>query len=200
MNSVKCVVVGDGAVGKTALLITYTTNRFPLEYIPTVFDNYSACVLVDGKAFSLALWDTAGQEEYDQLRPLSYPMTDIFLLVFSVISRNSLANVKSKWFPEVEHYAPGVPFLLVGSKADLRFDREICLRLAESGSSPISYQEAKSSGEEIGAEGYVECSALNGQGVKEVFDRAIVSVLRKRGGPSKGKSESKKKKDACLLL
>ncbi|XP_050002147.1 rho-related GTP-binding protein RhoQ isoform X4 [Alexandromys fortis] len=81
----KCVVVGDGAVGKTCLLMSYANDAFPEEYVPTVFDHYAVSVTVGGKQYLLGLYDTAGQEDYDRLRPLSYPMTDVFLICFSVI-------------------------------------------------------------------------------------------------------------------
>lgn len=75
---------------------SYTQDRFPTEYVPTVFDNYSATVKVDGKMVTLGLWDTAGQEEYNRLRPLAYPNCDVFLIVFSVVEPSSFVNARKK--------------------------------------------------------------------------------------------------------
>ncbi|GAB5361307.1 hypothetical protein AAMO2058_000702400 [Amorphochlora amoebiformis] len=191
MQNIKCVVVGDGAVGKTCLLISYTTNAFPGEYIPTVFDNYSANVMVDGKAVNLGLWDTAGQEDYDRLRPLSYPQTDVFLIAFSIISPSSFDNVKSKWFPEIQHHCPGTPIILVGTKSDLRQDEGMKQKLSSKGISMVSPEMAESRAKEIGAVKYLECSALTQEGLKTVFDEAIRAALT----PKKTK-----KKGGCVII
>jgi Ras-related C3 botulinum toxin substrate 1 len=81
-------------------------------------------MVVDGIQVSLGLWDTAGQEDYDRLRPLSYPQTDVFLICYSVASPSSFENVTSKWYPEIKHHCPDAPIILVGTKIDLREDRE----------------------------------------------------------------------------
>ncbi|OXB53346.1 UNVERIFIED_CONTAM: hypothetical protein H355_006544 [Colinus virginianus] len=191
MQSIKCVVVGDGAVGKTCLLICYTTNAFPKEYIPTVFDNYSAQNTVDGRTINLNLWDTAGQEEYDRLRTLSYPQTNVFIICFSIASPPSYENVKHKWYPEVCHHCPSVPVLLVGTKKDLRTHPDTTRRLKEQNQAPISTQQGLSLCRQIRAVKYLECSALQQEGIKEVFTEAVRAVLNP--APAKAKRP-------CVLL
>lgn len=175
---IKCVVVGDGTVGKTCMLISYTTDSFPGEYVPTVFDNYSAPMVCDGVPVSLGLWDTAGQEDYDRLRPLSYPQTDVFLICFSVVSPSSFENVTSKWCPEIKHHCPDAPILLIGTKIDLREDKEALQALAENGHSPLKREQGQKLANKIRSVKYLECSALTQRGLKQVFDEAVRAVLR----------------------
>ncbi|XP_073673820.1 ras homolog family member Ga [Garra rufa] len=192
MQNIKCVVVGDGAVGKTCLLISFTTNAFPKEYIPTVFDNYSAQLAVESKVVSLNLWDTAGQEEYDRLRTLSYPQTNVFIICFCIASPSSYENVKLKWYPEVSEHCPNVPILLVGTKKDLRDDSEVLNKLKEKNLSLVSQQQGTALARQIQASKYMECSALNQEGVKEVFTEAVRAFLNPKS--------RERKKPKCVLL
>ncbi|KAK5937833.1 Rho GTPase [Knufia obscura] len=80
----KLVLLGDGACGKTSLLNVFTRGFFPTVYEPTVFENYVHDIFVDGIQMELSLWDTAGQEEFDRLRSLSYDDTQAIMLCFSV--------------------------------------------------------------------------------------------------------------------
>uniref|UniRef100_A0A4W5LYP9 Ras homolog gene family, member Aa n=1 Tax=Hucho hucho TaxID=62062 RepID=A0A4W5LYP9_9TELE len=187
----KLVIVGDGACGKTCLLIVFSKDQFPEVYVPTVFENYVADIEVDSKQVELALWDTAGQEDYDRLRPLSYPDTDVILMCFSIDSPDSLENIPEKWTPEVKHFCPNVPIILVGNKKDLRNDEHTRRELAKMKQEPVKPEEARDMANRINAFGYLECSAKTKDGVREVFEMATRAALqaKKRG-----------KKNACLLL
>ena len=92
----KLVVVGDGTVGKTCLLQRYTQNSFNPQYVPTVFENLQHQEVVDGQSVSLEIVDTAGQEGYDHLRPISYPETKVFVICFALDNADSLSNVEQK--------------------------------------------------------------------------------------------------------
>jgi len=188
---VKLVAVGDGAVGKTCILMAYATNKIPEDYIPTVFDNYHCYVRVDEEVVNLQLWDTAGQEDYDRLRPLSYPQTDVFLLCFSLVSRDSFENVPRKWKTELEHHCPDVPIILVGNKSDMRD------KYKRQGKEFIQRDEAEAMAKKIGALSYVECCALNADGLHEVFDTAMRKSLQVKHELYHGK---RKRKVKCSIL
>jgi len=192
MQTIKCVVVGDGAVGKTCLLISYTTNKFPSEYVPTVFDNYAVTVMIGEEPYTLGLFDTAGQEDYDRLRPLSYPQTDVFLVCFSVISPASFENVREKWLLEVCHHCPMVPCIIVGTQVDLRNDNASQKNSNGQEKKYITQLQGEKLAKELGAVKYVECSALTQKGLKNVFDEAIVAALEP---PAASKTRRK-----CIIL
>ncbi|XP_030627127.1 rho-related GTP-binding protein RhoB-like isoform X1 [Chanos chanos] len=168
----KLVVVGDGACGKTCLLTVLNKDEFPEQYVPTVFETDIADIEVDSKQVLLALWDTAGQEDYDRLRPLSYPDTDVILMCFSVDSPDSLENIPEKWVPEVKHFCPDVPIILVANKKDLRNDESVRTELSRLKQEPVKTEVGRAMAVRIGAYDYMECSAKTKDGVREVFETA----------------------------
>lgn len=159
------------------MIMTITSKSFPCDFIPTVLDNSVTTVIVDDKSVQLDLWDTAGQEDYDKLRPLSYPQTDVFVICFSVASPSSFANVTSKWLPEMALHCPNTSFLLVGCKTDTRDETSIVQALARRNQTPVTFEEGTALARSIGACAYLESSSKTQKGLKEVFDEAARIVL-----------------------
>ena len=171
----KPITIGQGAVGKTTLLITYTTGERPTEDIPTVFDNYCESAMIDGETVDIGLWDTEEREDYDGLRPLSYPGTTCFLLCFDIACRSSFENIKWKWHHEIHELLPSVPFLLIGCKRDLRQNEEVLARLREKGHTVVGAEEAQALARELGAVAYLECSSNEDskETLGEIFAMAV---------------------------
>ena len=174
----KLVIVGDLSAQKTLLLWVFAKGYYPQIYIPTAFENYVADVEVLDEAgkervVELALYDTARQEDYDRLRPLSYPDTDVILLCFSVKEPDSFENIQEIWLPEIKHFCPGKPFIIVGHETDLGDDDD---------TNPLGERVTRRQGRElakkVGAVAYMECCAKTGKGVNNVFGAAAKASLK----------------------
>ncbi|KAL5338414.1 P-loop containing nucleoside triphosphate hydrolase protein [Aspergillus crustosus] len=200
-KDIKCVVIGDNNIGKTTLLIRYTTNILcaPNE-LPCVFDNFTTQV---GPNQTLSLFDTHIPEEASgRLKPLIYANTDVLLLCFSVVRGNtSIDNIAHKWLDEMEYYCPGKPFILVGLQTDLRdaAASDSARRIEEGyGVTMLRHENATTTegGQKIAREcraaGYVECSSVTGVGVREVFEEAV--AVFQRPVP-----ELRRKKSRCVI-
>ncbi|KAK3516139.1 hypothetical protein QTP70_005416 [Hemibagrus guttatus] len=135
----------------------------------------------------LALSQVINMEDYNQLRPLSYPNTDVFLICFSVVNPASYYNVQEEWVPELKSCMPHVPYILIGTQIDLRDDPKTLARLLQMKEKPLTYEQGLKLAREIGAQCYLECSALTQKGLKTVFDEAILTIF-----------SPKKKKRCCI--
>lgn len=164
MQHIRLVLVGDGTVGKTSLIVTYCTNTFPVEFIPAVFDNYT-CSVVDENRFIPQIIDTIALDEYKNGRIKSYQYTHVFMICFSLGSISSMENVENIWIPEIKQYCPNVPYILVGTKSDLRDNSP--------NDSIITSDQGKQLKNKIKAKHYIECSALKNQNVAETFKLAM---------------------------
>ena len=174
MKKVKVVAVGDEHAGKTQLFMAMAGREFSEVYVPTVFENYDMTLTVNGKKFAIVLWDTAGNEEYDRLRPLSYPDTDVVLFCFSVDNHKSLENIILKWHLEAKHFCPKASYLLIGTKKDVR----------QNSSDATFPEEGLLVARKINAWSYIECSASTREGVEEVAMKAALAAsgkLKKQG-------------------
>ncbi|KAJ2756131.1 hypothetical protein GGH94_003163 [Coemansia aciculifera] len=195
----KAVVIGDGACGKTCLLHVFRVGRFPStdRYIPTIFDTWVADMEVDNTPVELALWDTAGQEDFDRLRFLCYPDANIIIICFSVDSPDSLHNVYDKWHPEAEQNSPNSPVVLVALKLDLRDNENTRRELAGYQEVPVTREQGEAMARRIGAVSYIECSSIQNFNVRQVFEVAARHALRADGRrPSRQPSSG----SCCVIL
>ncbi|KAM9737431.1 cell division control protein 42 homolog isoform 2-T3 [Menidia menidia] len=151
-------------------------------------DNCMVTVMIGRKPYNLGLWDTAWHKDYNRLRPLSYPLTDVFLVCFSIISPSSFENVREKWVPEISHFCPGIPFLLVGTQMELRDDRSTLEKLARKKEQPVTYERGVEMALELNAFKYMECSSLMKKSLDNVFEEAVRATLKL------------KRRRSCVLL
>ncbi|KAG7223998.1 hypothetical protein INR49_015255, partial [Caranx melampygus] len=177
-EELKIVIVGDGGCGKTSLLMVYAKGDFPEKYAPSVFEKYATTITLGGKVIKLNLYDTAGQDDYDRLRPLSYQEANLVLVCFD-------------WFPEVKHFCREVPVILIGCKTDLRKDKECSRKLKALNLAPITYIQGEETRQQMNAELYLECSAKYQENVEDIFREATKKALAFQ---RKQKTHKRKKK------
>jgi small GTP-binding protein len=196
-DSIKIVVVGDGAVGKTCMIISFAKNTFPEDYVPTVQENLYIDIDFEGNQIPLGIWDTAGQEEYDKLRPTSYPGTNVFIVCYSVVAPASLNNVEKKWVPEIRSYNSKAPIILVGTKTDMR-DEMI-------GSTALTPEDGLRVMDKytIQAASFFECSAKTQYGLKDIFKEAarlVKNPSAKSYGVAGTTWKNSQKRHCCIIV
>lgn len=212
VETIKCVVVGDNAVGKTRLICARACNTTLTQYqllathVPTVWaiDQYRVCQevlersrdVVDEVSVSLRLWDTFGDHHKD--RRFAYGRSDVVVLCFSIANPNSLNHVKTMWYQEIKHFCPRTPVVLVGCQLDLRYaDLEAVNRARRPLARPIKRgdilppEKGREVAKELGIP-YYETSVFDQFGIKDVFDNAIRAALISRRHLQFWKSHLKK--------
>lgn len=167
---VQCSLVGDAMIGKSSLAKAITGQNFDEGYIATTEDSYSASLSVAGDKYSLSILDLSGQHDYDQVRTQEYRSNDIFVVCFSAVDRESMESVRDFWVPEIQQVDRKRPVVLVATQTDLR-QRE---------TDHITKEEGQSLAKQIGAFCYVECSAADKTGVKEVYEQVVMATLKCR--------------------
>ncbi|OCF71116.1 rho family protein [Kwoniella mangroviensis CBS 8886] len=187
-TDIPCRLLPYDVVSKLESSISFVLIHQLVNSEPTVFENYVEMMQVDDQTVELSLWDTAGQEDFDRLRSLSYADTHIVMVCFSVDSPVSLENTESKWIHEVNEFCPGVKIILVALKCDLREDPAIKEKLAGRSLHPVTYDEGLSVARAIRASRYLECSAKHNRGVQEaIYEAARVAIgSRPKGGGGSG--------------
>ncbi|XP_045184437.1 cdc42 homolog [Mercenaria mercenaria] len=174
---VNCTIIGDGMVGKTSLALAFVNKQPPGEaYVATVFDNYAGTVSVHGEQYTVGIFDSPGQHDYEDVRAFSYRDSEVIIACYSVNDTDSLQNVKDVWIQEAKsHVKRKKPLLLLGCQTDIREKGG-----RQSGQDYVTQDEGVALAKEIGAEAYIECSSLTMEGVTEVFQSVVTLALKNR--------------------
>ncbi|XP_022816383.1 uncharacterized protein LOC111349492 [Spodoptera litura] len=173
-EKIKCVLVGDGAVGKSSLIAAYAQDTFREDYQPTAYDTFNVVVDVDDRPLCVEICDTAGQDSMSELRELCYPGTDVLMLCFSVVRPETFRSVAERWTKAVANV--NAPLILVGTQSDLAQDPRILQTLRSRGEHVVTELEAKALAAKIDAV-YIETSAKTRKQLKDAFDAAILAGL-----------------------
>lgn len=197
MKLIKCIVVGDGAAGKTCLLMTNYNNSFPEDYYPHVFNDHSVKINVEGHSIDLFIYDTQRCDRF--LRSCLYPTVDVVIICFSHVYKYAFEEVYNYWFQELREYCPNTPFLLVGTKSDLRDDfTKNEDRYKSRGMKPISRAEGEEMKTRIRANKYIECSSKKQINVKEVFYEAAKIALHHKNITER--SYERTEENSCCII
>ncbi|XP_045187609.1 cdc42 homolog [Mercenaria mercenaria] len=168
---VQCSVVGDGLVGKTSLVKKFVHNKHTENYVATVFDNFAGDVAVAGDKYTVSVFDTAGQQEYEGLRVFTYAQSDVIVVCYSAVDRDSFRNVVDFWVPEIRNYVSNnKPIILVATQNDLTPGKETC----------VTRSEGLKLANKIGASLFVESSVHDRDSIINLFENVVVNAIKRR--------------------
>ena len=166
----KIILLGNSGVGKTAIITRYCKELFSNDMDPTIGVNFQAKFIeVNGKTIKLAIWDTAGQEKFRTITRQFYRKVDGVVLVYDIADRQSLEDLEKIWIPELNSNVQGCQMMLVGNKLDLKDDPELKDKIVP-----------KEDGENVArkyATLFVEASAKNSEGVKNLFEELVQRLV-----------------------
>ncbi|XP_060063046.1 cell division control protein 42 homolog [Ylistrum balloti] len=172
---IQCTLVGDAAVGKTSLIRAYTDNTCCKPPADTVFENYAGTSKYSNQEFTISVFDCSSKTDHESIRLFAYKDSDVFVMCYSVMDRESFDNIKSRWLPEVTYImGKRLNLVLVATQVDLResidLDQDI----------PVSKAEGHHMAEEIGAFSFIECSSSNQDCVQGVFEDVVQCSLKQK--------------------
>lgn len=177
IGQMSVVVMGSPGVGKTSLLLTVSTNSFPRDHIPTLYDKLEVDVQVDSKLVHLELWDTSLHLNFDDKKPIPPSGTGVFIVCFSLLDPKSLEEARLRWIPQIRYNHPQTPILLVGTKLDLAGQTEEVRKARQMGKGVVTFRQAHEVAERLGLH-YYACSNLENIGLRNILDEAVRAVIK----------------------